>query len=844
MGNICKISATSTRSASPVEDPVTAHRTNALLNRWRSGEVIALQRLFRGAKKRKKDLGLEKAAFVELFPKLHSKALCDAVFSLFDSTGNGSVSFRDFCRALAWCGRGTRAEKLRFLFCLFVIYEQQQQQLRGKSKHADLENGAAASPLAALPAIGGSTAAALPANPNVLTTTTQTTQQQQQQGGLLGGPHQQPQQAPPPPPKQQHHRHTSSSSESTTTAQHQHQHPPTSPKQQQQTTQLLHEELALGDLDDDVDSPRLGILGLDALAHFAGRPPTTAVEDDARLNFKHFVAWADRYLPESVVDDALEPLAVLSTPRSERDAVQAALADADIRPGDAAFVLSKDWWNAWCRYAGYTVPRPPPPKHKGDDDDDEGERRNGAEEQNFNLLSLGLVVDSGKGGSENDDDDDSEDAENAKAAVVVVVDEGTTTKKPPPTTSGAAGNTTNQRDPRPSEMDNSSLLYGSDDEIAPDLSLGVDFVLVPREVWDCFGRWYGGGPALPRTAVDEGTFDLRPLSLRVAACDTRGDLPYFAPRRLERFHVDLDLATLERSEVLLRALFFANGGVTTQGSSSSLNTTSSHHHHHHHHSHRSGKNGHATTTSGGDDDSAREAPLCLDSTACPLSFLILNDHERFASILQGSHPSLSARPTEDLAPKKKRQLRFPLTSPEATTTFDVAPLFHTKRNVVRWYAAKVPRLKLIVVLSPPADRLASLLPPERLVALGTVAKRRRLLAQACYVDHLEPWLAALDRRNVALVKAHLIVVNPAKLLREVHAFLGLPALASDRYLSFFGGAGAYTPEEEDTLDPAARRALNCLPDLARCQDRLLAALDAPPNALDDWCPSSASSRRE
>ena len=33
------------------------------------------------------------------------------------------MSFRDFCRALAWCCRGTRVERLRFLFCVFVLFE-------------------------------------------------------------------------------------------------------------------------------------------------------------------------------------------------------------------------------------------------------------------------------------------------------------------------------------------------------------------------------------------------------------------------------------------------------------------------------------------------------------------------------------------------------------------------------------------------------------------------------------------------------------------------------------------------------------------------------------------------
>ena len=51
------------------------------------------------------------------------KPVGEAIFALFDAQNCGLVSFRDFCRALAWCCRGTRVERLRFLFCVFVLFE-------------------------------------------------------------------------------------------------------------------------------------------------------------------------------------------------------------------------------------------------------------------------------------------------------------------------------------------------------------------------------------------------------------------------------------------------------------------------------------------------------------------------------------------------------------------------------------------------------------------------------------------------------------------------------------------------------------------------------------------------
>lgn len=42
-----------------------------------------------------------------------------SAFRLFDGVDRGSLDFRNFCRALALCCRGSREERLRFLFDLF-----------------------------------------------------------------------------------------------------------------------------------------------------------------------------------------------------------------------------------------------------------------------------------------------------------------------------------------------------------------------------------------------------------------------------------------------------------------------------------------------------------------------------------------------------------------------------------------------------------------------------------------------------------------------------------------------------------------------------------------------------
>jgi hypothetical protein len=38
-----------------------------------------------------------------VFPDVKDAAIADAAFALFDASGAGLVSFRDFCRALGWC---------------------------------------------------------------------------------------------------------------------------------------------------------------------------------------------------------------------------------------------------------------------------------------------------------------------------------------------------------------------------------------------------------------------------------------------------------------------------------------------------------------------------------------------------------------------------------------------------------------------------------------------------------------------------------------------------------------------------------------------------------------------
>lgn len=347
---------------------------------------------------------------MELFDKVREldsrlkRPVGDALFSLFDSSGVGLVSFRDFCRALSWCCRGTHVERLRFLFCLFAIYEH----------------------------FNGTVAIA-----------------------------------------------ESSSDQRSASA--------------QQQQQLLHEELALGDLDDEDDSsPKLGAKGLEALFALCGLDFETSGEKHS-MSFKQFLKWSDSKLPKQVIDSALAPLSLLSSPSSERLAVEEAWREARIQPGESVFLVSRAWFDEWCVYVGLDKPLP----------------------SNQMLAAPTLP------------------------------------------SSRAAGNNGDAR--RPDELDNSALQGGAEGELRSDAKPGVDFVVVPRNVWELMLRWYGGGPALGRTALSGQRVQYWPLSLRLSVCDEKtGEAPVLetSAKRVGRFDPKLPLSLLERQELLLRCLFW------------------------------------------------------------------------------------------------------------------------------------------------------------------------------------------------------------------------------------------------------------------------------------------------
>ena len=102
------------KAQAPLEENEDAQdRSDELLERWRSGELAHLQRVYRSHARPPQNL--DRDGLIDAL-ELEDHAHTDTLYELF---GNGSC--RDFCRTLAWWCRGDASERRSFLFCWFAI---------------------------------------------------------------------------------------------------------------------------------------------------------------------------------------------------------------------------------------------------------------------------------------------------------------------------------------------------------------------------------------------------------------------------------------------------------------------------------------------------------------------------------------------------------------------------------------------------------------------------------------------------------------------------------------------------------------------------------------------------
>ena len=87
--------------------------------RWRSTDVSFLQRTYRGARGKQRELDLE--AFAQIFPDLNRlpPRFAELAFGHFDLDRSGGVDFRDFCTSLLQCCLGSSEEKQARPFTMF-----------------------------------------------------------------------------------------------------------------------------------------------------------------------------------------------------------------------------------------------------------------------------------------------------------------------------------------------------------------------------------------------------------------------------------------------------------------------------------------------------------------------------------------------------------------------------------------------------------------------------------------------------------------------------------------------------------------------------------------------------
>lgn len=88
---------------------------------------------------------------------------------------------------------------------------------------------------------------------------------------------------------------------------------------------------------------------------------------------------------------------------------------------------------------------------------------------------------------------------------------------------------------------------GAEWEVAPNLVLGDDYVMLPKPLWDIMVDWYGGGPVFSRKVVNVSSSLSVPLQLpekardasttmvSLSAVDERG-AGLSSPSRADRYH--------------------------------------------------------------------------------------------------------------------------------------------------------------------------------------------------------------------------------------------------------------------------------------------------------------------
>ncbi len=180
-----------------------------------------------------------------------------------------------------------------------------------------------------------------------------------------------------------------------------------------------------------------------------------------------YFAWAELYLSNEALDNALSPFNILPTPVQERERAVELLPGFVLTPEERLFAVSIQWWKEWAAYCHL---------------------KESAHLMNDHVKALGLVNDIGW----------------QQSSAVGLSDGLSYSHSLPPS--------------RPHEIDNSPLQGHLEWELKCNLRTHKDFVFVLEKLWKELFFLYGGGPAFPRTVVSlcEG----HPIPLSSPFCDS------------------------------------------------------------------------------------------------------------------------------------------------------------------------------------------------------------------------------------------------------------------------------------------------------------------------------------
>ncbi|CAK4075239.1 unnamed protein product [Aphanomyces euteiches] len=91
------------------------------LKRFEDAEIHLLREVFRGITQATGDKAVDKENFLKIFPM--PGLLGERLFTLFDKNASNSISFNEFVGGLAILTKGSRNEKIKFIFDLYDVSE-------------------------------------------------------------------------------------------------------------------------------------------------------------------------------------------------------------------------------------------------------------------------------------------------------------------------------------------------------------------------------------------------------------------------------------------------------------------------------------------------------------------------------------------------------------------------------------------------------------------------------------------------------------------------------------------------------------------------------------------------